>query len=245
MTILENTVQVLRCFSAERGELTVTEVSLLLDMPKSNVSRLLRAMREQGLLDSALDSKAYRPGILLLELGQVAQAGQRMLSAASMAVRAICDAMGHTGYVSARYGNEIAGLVHHVGQNLLKVGVPLGGRLPVHACATGRSILALQTDEQVRAQLGERLERPNSHAPANMDELLERLAKVRATGYAESAQEADRGVDALAVAVKDSHTGEALSLCITFPQATVDSYERRKLIDLLLQARTDISRNRK
>lgn len=245
MAILENAVQVLRCFTVNRGELTLTEVSQLLAMPKSNVSRLLRAMREQGLLDSAPDSKAYRPGILLLELGQIAHAGQGLLSAASIAVRAICDAMGHTGYVSARYGNQIAGLVHHSGQNLLKVGVPLGVRLPVHACATGRSILALQTDEQVRAQLGDQLERPNPHAPANIKELLERLARVRETGYAESTQEADRGVDALAVAVKDPNTAEALSLCITFPQATVDAYERRKLIDLLLQAQTDVTRNRK
>ena len=245
MAILESSVQVLRCFRPERGELTVTEVSQLLAMPKSNVSRLLRAMRDQGLLDSAPDSKAYRPGVLLLELGQIAQAGQRMLSAANTAVRAICDAMGHTGYVSARSDNEMVGLVHHTGQNLLKVGLSLGSRLPVHACATGRSLLALQSDEQVRAQLGERLVRPNSHAPANMEELLKRLAKVRENGYAESSQEADRGVDALAVAVQDPHSAEALSLCITYPQAIVDPQERRKLIELLLQAQSDITRNRK
>ena len=45
MTTLESAAAVLRCFSSSRTELTVTEASALLSLPKSNISRLLRAMR--------------------------------------------------------------------------------------------------------------------------------------------------------------------------------------------------------
>ena len=70
MTVLENSVSVLRCFAEGRTELTVTDASQLLGLPKSNVSRLLRSMRDVGLLDDALASRGYRPGVLLLESGQ-------------------------------------------------------------------------------------------------------------------------------------------------------------------------------
>ncbi len=53
---------VLRCYSADRQDLTVTEVSRLLAMPKSNASRLLRAMAGCGLLETVGRSKRYRQG---------------------------------------------------------------------------------------------------------------------------------------------------------------------------------------
>lgn len=242
MAILENSVEVLRCFAAGRPELTVTDVSQLLKLPKSNVSRLLRSMREVGLLDSAPDSRGYRPGVMLLELGQAFRAGHGLVARASDAVRAICDAVGHTGYVSVRKGTDMLGLSHHAGRNLLQVGVPLGRRLPVDACATGRSLLALMDDDEVRSLLDGKVSRFAPNAPSSFRDLQRRLASVREQGYAESNEEAGKGVGALAVGVRDAHSGETLSLCVTFPIATVEAAERARLVEHLLRARQDIMR---
>ena len=46
--------------------IAVTEVSQKLRLPKSNVSRLLRSMRQVGLLDSARDGRGYSPGLMLV-----------------------------------------------------------------------------------------------------------------------------------------------------------------------------------
>ena len=51
MSALEAAVSVLRRYSSTRTELTVTEVAQMLSLPKSNVSRLLRSMRDVGLLE--------------------------------------------------------------------------------------------------------------------------------------------------------------------------------------------------
>ena len=242
MATLENAVGVLRCFSAARAELTVKDASALLKLPKSNVSRLLRSMRDTGLLDSAIDSRGYRPGVLLIELGQVFRAGRSLIACANDAVRGIGDVLGHTGYVSARVGTDMLGLAHHAGRNAIQVGVPLGRRLSVDACATGRSLLALMSDGEVRTLLGNKLSRVGLNAPATFADLFRRLALVRRLGYAESVDEAGKGVGAFAVAVQDPQTDEALSICITFPSATLDEFERNRVIELLLQARSDILR---
>jgi DNA-binding IclR family transcriptional regulator len=135
----------------------------------------------------------------------------------------------------------MVGLVHHLGHNPLQVGVPLGGRLAVDACATGRSMLAEMGDDDVRALLGGRVSRATPQSPATFDELLQRLALVRRQGWAESQDEAGKGVGALAVAVRDARTGERLSLCMTYPMAVLDPQERAQAIEILLQARAELS----
>lgn len=241
MSPLEGAVAVLRCFSASCSELTVTEVAHKLGLPKSNVSRLLRAMREVGLLDSARDGRGYSPGLMLVGFGEVAGAGHTLGLRADAAVARIAAEFGHTGFVSAREGRMMVGLTHHAGRNPVQVGVSLGEqKLHLDACATGRSLLALMDDDAAAALLGHAVSRATPQSPATLEELFARLAEVRACGYAESHDEAGRGVGAVAVAVWDERSGEALSFCITYPEATVDAAERQALASALLAARDQV-----
>lgn len=243
MSSLESVVSVLRCFSATRSELTVTEVAQILNLPKSNMSRLLRAMREAGFLDSARDGRGYSPGIMLVGLGEVAGAGHTLGVRAHAAVSQVSDRCGHAGFVSARVGRRMVGLTHHAGRNPLQVGVFMGGQpLFVDACATGRALLSTMTDEAVRQLLDDHVSHATPQSPASMDELFRRLALVRERGYDESHDEAGKGIGAVAVSVTDERTNEVLSFCITYPEATVDAAELHSLTADLLQARSEIMR---
>jgi DNA-binding IclR family transcriptional regulator len=243
MSSLEAAVSVLRCYSTTCSELTVTEVANKLSLPKSNVSRLLRSMRSVGLLDSARDGRGYSPGLMLVGFGEVAGAGHTLGVRAHAAVAALSEQSGHAGFVSALVGRQMVGLTHCAGRNPLQVGVALGDqKLHVDACATGRALLALMPNDAIRELLGGQVSRATAQSPASMDELFERLALVRERGYAESHNEAGKGVGAIAVAVRDERTAEVLSFCITFPEATVDATEVRFLAAGLRQARADIMR---
>ena len=243
MSSLEAAVGVLRCYSNTCSELTVTEVAQKLNLPKSNVSRLLRAMRGVGLLDSARDGRGYSPGVMLVGLGQLAGAGHTLGVRAHAAVSRVSEHCGHAGFVSARVGRRMVGLTHHAGRNPLQVGVFQGGTpLYVDACATGRALLATMTDDAVRELLGSQVSCATAQSPLTMGALFERLAQVRERGYAESHNEAGKGIGALAVAVRDERTDEVLSFCITYPEATVDAAELRSITGALLQARSDIMR---
>ncbi len=235
MSILDAAADVLRCFRPDRLELTVTDVVALRGAPKSSTSRLLRAMRDAGLLETVGDTKRYRPGILLFELGQSYRAGSTLVARAHEVVSGIVDRVGHTGYVSVRDGLDVMGLTYVAGRNVLRVGTPVGRRLPLTASATGRTLLARLSDAEVRALFPGDLPQPSPRAPRTLDELIERLDGVRRDGFAESDGEANPGVGALACAVGDPSTGEIVSLCITYPQSTVTEAERLQIIDGLLE----------
>ena len=240
MASLEHTGQVLRCFSDGRAVLTLSQATQMLGLPKSNLSRLMRAMRDAGLLDTAEAARGYRLGPLIQQLSNLSLGASSLSARASAAVRRLCDKLGYTGYVSALRGSSMMGLVHHLGHNPLQVGVPLGGRLPADACATGRAMLAEMSDAEVEQLLGGEVSRASPRSPATFAELLQRLAQVRRQGWSESSEEAGKGVGALAVAVRDAQTNERLSLCMTYPVSVLDARERALAIEMLLQARSEL-----
>lgn len=232
MSILQNAADVLRCFSKECPELTVTEVVRRLGLPKANASRLLKAMREAGLLEIIGDSYRHRPGRLMLDLGTAYRSSSNLIARAGEVVGEVSQRFGHTGYISLRDGLEVTGVADFPGTNALRVVGAIGRRLTAHESATGRSLLARLPDEEVRALFGGR------DVPTR---LYENLAKIRRDGFSLSSQEATPGVDAIAIAVGDPATEEAVSLCIVYPHSLVDDKGRDEMIAALSEGATRIA----
>lgn len=205
-----------------------------LGIPKSNASRLLRAMRDAGLLETIGDTKRYRPGVLLIDAAITYRQSSSLIERAAEVVAKISVATGHTGYVSKLIGIEVGAVTDHAGTHSLRVVSNIGRRLTAHGSGTGRALLALYSDDEVRALFPNGIEPPSDLSPQTIDELLVRLEEVRRTGVAFSGQESTRGVDALSVAVRDPETREAVALCIVYP-AALASEEDRKSIETMLR----------
>lgn len=224
MSVLKNAADVLRCFGNDCPDLTVSDVVKRLGMPKANASRLLKAMREARMLETIGDTHRHRPGRLMLDLAAAYRRSSMLIGRASEVVAGVTGSFGHTGYISVRDGQEVTAVADFQGTNTLRVVSNIGRRLPAHLSATGRSLLARLSEEEV-------LELYAGHSA--MADLPAQLAKVRRQGYAYSSQEATPGVDAIAIAVADVLTDEAVSLCIVYPHALVDAKGRDEMIAAL------------
>jgi DNA-binding IclR family transcriptional regulator len=241
MSILSSAAQVLRCFSSTRHEVTVTDLVTLLAMPKSNASRLLRAMRDEGLLETVGDSKRYRPSLLLNQVGQIYRFAASLIDRSDAVVGSISDRIGHTGYVSVRRGTAVIGVTSHPGRHALRVVTAIGDRLPAFASSTGRALLARLSDAEIRSLYPDGVSAPSDSAPRDLGSLLERIAVIRRTGFAESHDEAVRGVHAISVAVGDPATGDEVALCITIPAMLVEPDERVAIIESLSEGAAAIA----
>lgn len=241
MSILSSAADVLRCFSSTRHDVTVTDLVTLLGMPKSNASRLLRAMRDEGLLETVGESKRYRPSLLLNQVGQLYRFAASLIDRADAVVGAISDRIGHTGYISVRRDAQVIGVTAHPGRHALRVVTAIGDRLPAFASSTGRALLARLHDDEVRRLYPQGLSAPSETAPQDLEALLARLAAIRASGFAESHDEAVRGVHAISVAVGDPATGDEVALCITIPATLVEPKERLAIIAALSEGAAEIA----
>jgi IclR family KDG regulon transcriptional repressor len=233
---LANVAAILRGFSADRLELSVTEVSRLLGIPKSSASRLLTSMRAEGLLVKANDSLRYRIGPLLFEVARLHRSSSTLIEQADQQLAGVCKETGHTGYVSILDQSDVLVIRVHPGRSVLRVVTALGHRAPAFATATGRTLLARLTDDQVAKLHPDGLSPPSESAPRTLPELLEALQGVRRRGWAEAIDEAVPGVDSIAVAVADLENAEMLSFCLTFPPSQVGKEDKERILELLINA---------
>jgi DNA-binding IclR family transcriptional regulator len=224
VSALKNAAEVLRCFGNDCPDLTVTDVVRRLGMPKANASRLLKAMREAKMLETIGATHRHRPGKLMLDLAAAFRRSSMLIGRTSDVVADVTRKSGHTGYISVRDGREVTAVADFPGTNTLRVVSNIGRRLPAHLSATGRTLLARLTDDEVSELYA---------GHDNLGDLLTRLATIRAQGYALSSQEATAGVDAIAIAVADRMTDEAVSLCIVYPHSLVSDAERAEMIEAL------------
>lgn len=242
MTTLSSAADVLRCFTADRREITVTQLSQLLSMPKSNASRLLRAMASCGMLETVGASKRYRPALLLHEAGALYRTASSLTQRADDIVARVAAASGHMGYVSILDGVEVVAVTDHPGTHALRVASTFGRRLPAAASSTGRALLARRSDAEINALFTPFPTPPSANAPGDVGALLARIAAVREGGYACAIDEANRGVGAVSVAVGDPRGGAEVALCIAFPAALMSEAERIDLARELHEGAAQIAR---
>lgn len=232
MSILQNAADVLRLYGAGCSALTVSEVAATLDMPKANASRLLKAMRDAGMLETIGGTRHHRPGRLMLALSAAFKSSSGVIGRAGEVVARVVQTYGHTGYVSLRDGREVTSVVDFPGTNALRVVSNAGRRLPAHLSATGRTLLSRLPDAEVRALYADL---------PDLEGLMAKLAEIREQGFAFSSQTTTPGVDAIAIAVCDPATNEAVSLCIVYPHAVVEQQERDRMLAALASGASEIA----
>ena len=156
MTTLSSAADVLRCYSDERRDLTVTQVARILEMPKSNASRLLRAMSACGLLEPVGASKRYRPGVAAFEAGRHYRLTSPFAARLDLAAATLCVVLGER--IGAAV--ETVMVMERDGPHILCVAErgldgpidrPAAPRRAATVAAAGHALLARVGDEAARA----------------------------------------------------------------------------------------------
>ncbi|MBV8848536.1 MAG: IclR family transcriptional regulator [Methylobacteriaceae bacterium] len=234
MSILSGAAAVLRLFSVERQELSVTDVARLLDMPKSSASRLLRAMLNQQLLMHAGDTPRYRVGHLIFETSRAYFGHSHLVDLVDGELLELCQATGHTGYISMLDNEDVLVLRVHLGTQPLRVVTPHGSRRKAFATSTGRSMLARLGAAQVDTLT---LDHARSEKSPKTHAALEHiLGEIRCKGWAEAEDEEIPGVASIAVSIADARKSELLSFCLVFPAHTIAQGERANYAARLVAA---------
>jgi IclR family KDG regulon transcriptional repressor len=236
LSTLGNAASILRLFTPDRLEISVTDVSKILGIPKSSASRLLKAMLKEGLLARHDSSARYKVGNLLFEVSQLYRLNSSLIELTDDVLKTICRETGHTGYLSILDGADVLVIRMHQGSHALRVFTPLGQRAAAFATANGRTLLARLSDEAVRAIHADGLGAPPANSPQSIDELLATLGEVRRRGWEEAADEAIPGVGSISVSVADPKLRESIGFCISYSASNMGTDEKNRIIALLTAA---------
>ncbi len=189
-------LDILELFAGDSPELTQTEISERLGLPVPTVHRLVKLLTERGWLVRDSRSRRLRVGLGAARLLPAV----RLPELARDPLRAMADRTGETVNLATLDGSEVLYLVSETGSNLLTLRSHVGLRLPVHATALGKCLLAQLDDQDARRVAGsEPYPALTPRTITSWDKLRAQLERVRRDGVAYSREEYDVGLHSIAV----------------------------------------------
>ncbi len=195
-------IALLKCFSAEEHELGVSELSRKLGVAKSTVHRLARTLISDGMLEQNGENEKYRLGIALFGLGALVRRRMNLSSEARQDLFALRNVTGETVQLAILDGADIMFVYNLESTQAIRVNSDIGVRKPAFCTASGRAILAWQSDEAVSAAFAQGLARRTSKTEVEPARLRKLLTEVRSRGFATEDEESDAGMRALAAPVR-------------------------------------------
>ena len=230
--------KILRCF-CQNGELGITDLSNRLGYPKSVVHRLVSTLEKEGFLEQNTSTRKYRVGLAFFELGSSYLRCHPGLDLITIALEEVSHQSGHTCYFGIRDGTAI--VITHAceGTSPVRVKAVIGERLPVHATAIGKILLADLSDQQIdEIYRGTGLESVTGATLTDLSALKSEARQAAVVGYATSIEELYQGTASVATAVH-GETGKVVgAICASFPML-MDVQDEIRRMRFLLKERGD------
>ncbi len=213
MRALERVVALLEAVAEEGRPVTPTAVAARVGLSLSTVSRLLRQLADEGLLERQGGDGAYVLGARLIAVARAAIAPKSLLDAARPELQALRDACDETVSLHVRRGSSrVCVAVAESGRPIRRV-VQVGSALPVHAGASGPALLVGLADADLDELLATSSATVRERATARAA-----VAEAKARGWVATVDTFAEGVSAVAVPVGDSNgTGVVASLSVAGP----------------------------
>lgn len=200
---------VLRAFSPDRPELTLTEVATAAGLDRAGARRFLLTLIDLGYVHH--DGRHYALTPQVLEFGYAYLSGRALPQIAEPHLQRLTDELKEMTSVAVLDGDDIRYVAQVPSPKLLSVAIPVGSRFPAHATSMGKVLLAHMPPERLEARLGTmELRRLTEYTIASREELRVELAKVRKQGFVISDGELEPGLRGVAAPVRD-RTGEVFA----------------------------------
>lgn len=216
VTATSKALRVLDCFTPTQSELTLAQISRLLNMPKSTLLNQIRTLEEAGFLLKTRDGQAYRLGYKIMELSYCVHTATPVVQYAIPVMEDLQMATGEIIYLTSHIGGKVFYL-ECVYPSRRSISYSVSGKtLPMHCTGCGKAMLSQMPTEQVEAIIQKHgLPAVTQNTITDHDQLMEALATYRRQGYALDNEEETMGVKCVAMAIRTGRGEVAGALSIS------------------------------
>ena len=227
---------------AEAGELGVTELGRLLGVHKATASRLAATLADRGLLERNPISDKYRLGLGLVRLAGAAMTSLDLVRTARPILEELADQTHETVNLGVLSGDGVVYIDQVAGARSIVSVSWVGRRTPVHATSNGKVLLAFMSEAERSRLLATPLERATPKTIVDLNELRAQLVDVRTRGYAQTMEELEQGLNAVAAPVRQADGEVTAALSVSGPAFRIRPVDLPRVGRLTMEAATAISR---
>lgn len=228
-TSLVRGLAILSSFSEDEPLLGITDIAGKLELNKSTVHRYVHTLKTLGYLEQDEDTKKYRLGVRVMDLGVTVLGGMELRQVALPYLENLATTFGHTVNMAVLDQNEIIYVERVRTGKIGNFELHVGTRLPAYCTAMGKVLLAhLPAGELERVLSTTALEQRGPNTITTAADLRAELERVCVQGFAINDEELAHGLRSVAAPVR-SRRGEVVAAINMAVQASLTS--RAQLVE--------------
>jgi len=237
---LINGIHILEILCHSERSMKLTEIANELGLVKSNVHRVLQALVAHNYVIKDGRSGEYSASIKLWELGSAVLSKLDLRKYSEKWMDSLSQLTSESSHLSIIDKMEVV-YVHKIDSpKPIRAYTQIGGRAPIYAVATGKMMLAYQSDVFIE-RVAKNLQQHTANTIVNPKKLFLEIEKIRKQGYAVNKGEWRDGVYGVAAPISDGSGGVIAAIGVSGPAAAFKPQKIREFAQLLAQASSAIT----
>lgn len=207
-----------------------------LAIPKSSLHGILRTLTHRGWVAVDPTGTRFSLGLRALRVGTSFVDTDDMVARTARVLDWISAELGEATHLGRLDGSDVVYLAKRDSTHPVRLYSAIGRRLPAHATALGKAVLATYPDEEVRRVLPALLVPLTANTITDHERLLEELERCRLEGYAVDHEENSVGIRCFSAAITAAAPGPATdAISISIPTFRLDDATERRAIEVVLE----------
>jgi DNA-binding IclR family transcriptional regulator len=194
-------LDLLDCLATE-PQLGVTELGRRVGVPKSTAHRILATLRSKGYVERVPESRAYRLGIRLHELGALVASRSQLRDISLPLLESLRAQTGETVHLAVPEGDQMFYVERLESYQGLRFSSRVSRLRPIHLTSSGKAVAAFNPSV-AEAACARGFEQRTPRTIRSKSQFLRCLSETRARGYAFSIEEDEPGLASVAAPVFD------------------------------------------
>jgi IclR family KDG regulon transcriptional repressor len=214
---VQRAARILQTVAAADQPLGVSELSRILDLPKSTVFRITTTLELEKLLER-LDGDRFRIGVLAFEVGRAYEVRLDLESAFRKVAGRLVREHNETVQLAMLMGTDILYFGKEDCSQTVRLASNLGTRLPAHTTSLGKAMLSCLSEQELRSLYPDgRLTGMTPNSYTSLASLIEDLKKVRERGWAHDNEETAIGLQCVGSPICDEAGRPIAAISIALP----------------------------
>lgn len=236
-------LEILRLFRPEQPTLSLVEIANQLGVSRTTPFRLLFTLQSLGYLRQNEHTKRYELTPKVLELGFAYLSSLQITEVARPYLEKLRDETGGTAHIGILDDTAVVFVAVQQTRGVSTFHVAVGSRLPAHATAIGKCLLAFQPRESWEELLMvSDLQSYTKDTKTMMTAILKELDMVRKQGYSVSSGEFEVGIRSVAAPIFDETGNIIAAVSVAAPEAILpDDFVTRYVLPTICEAAEQLS----
>lgn len=225
---IRRTHDILRVLAGRGTPVKAAELAQTCQLAKSTLYLLLDCLEQRRWIERK--DGGYIVGIELMSLGTAYLRHDGVTAAFHAAASEFVARCNEVVQLAVLEGFDVVYLAREDARRPVRLVSEPGMRLPAHACALGKALLASLSPDELAARLPAQLPRVTDRTLATPDALYRELDQVRQTGLGQDCEEIAAGLVCYAAYVGVTPLGKRVAVSTSIPTDRLDDDHRRDVM---------------